>query len=189
MRYNVYKLKCNGQLWVVCEETEQLARIACAHANKVTVKWTSSCEKIGETDHPYMKRIEKPEDFKFLNTDYPKKIVFEYCDKKGFTPDAQEFISRLEKEIVITMLAENVIRIDYPSDLIKQVRTVNVDDTIFRLDFIDKAERFLICGCVFPNVPWGRKFMQTRWGHGKRTETPGSLTIEYPANDCVLNQN
>lgn len=186
MRYNVYKLQCNGQLWVICEETEQSARIACAHSNRVPVRWTHSCEKIGETDHPYMKRIENPETF--IYTGYPKKIAFECSDKKGLTPDAQAFISRLENEVVIMMPAENIIRIDYPADLIKQVRTVNVDDTIYRLDFIDKTEGFFRT-CVFPDVPWDREFMRTRWNHGKRTEAPGRLTIEYPTIDYVLNQN
>lgn len=82
MRYNVYKLQCNGQIWVVCEETERRARITCAHYNGVKVRRVGFCEKIGETDHPYSKRIEKPEDFKFLYTGHPKKIAIE-CNKKN----------------------------------------------------------------------------------------------------------
>lgn len=118
---------------------------------------------------------------------YPKSITFKCYDTKDFTPDAQAFISRLKNEIVITMPAENIIHIEYPADIIRQVRTVNVDDTIYRLDFIDKDNSYRMCNCVFPDVPWGRDFMRTRWNQGKRTEKPGSLTIEYPAIDYVLN--
>lgn len=57
MRYNVYKVLFRGQFWEVCEASEQRARIACAHSNRKPVSWVRSCEKIGETDHPYIKLI------------------------------------------------------------------------------------------------------------------------------------
>jgi len=114
-------------------------------------------------------------------TGYPKAIGFKCHNPEGLTADAQEWLSRLRNEVTITMLAENIIQIKYPSDIVELVKTVNVDDTIYRLDFIAPDDRFGMCNCVFPDVPWNNHdFMQNRWGKGLRVESKGVLFIEYP---------
>jgi len=115
--------------------------------------------------------------------DYPKTIPFETCNPTGLTKDAQNWISRLKKEVKITLLAENILNIEYPSDIVKEIRTVNVDDLIYRLDFIAPEDRFFNCGCIFPDIPWNnRAFMQNRWINGVRKSIKGNLTLTYPVS-------
>ena len=57
MNYNVYKVTLDLDEYEICEEDEQRARIACAHANRKSVNAVTSCVKIGETKEPYIKRI------------------------------------------------------------------------------------------------------------------------------------
>ena len=57
MRYNIYRVRFNSEDYEVCEEDEQRARIACAHANFRSVSLITACEKIGETDKPYIKKL------------------------------------------------------------------------------------------------------------------------------------
>ncbi len=82
----------------------------------------------------------------------------------------------------MTLLAENVLQIDYPEALVEQIRTVNVDDTVFRIDLILKGTQGVDRECLFPKVPWTRKnfFRNARFDNGRRTEAPGRVTIEYP---------
>jgi len=82
-------------------------------------------------------------------TGYPKAIGFKCHNPEGLTADAQEWLRRLRNEVTITMLAENIIQIKYPADIVELIKTVNVDDTIYRLDFIAPDDRFWMCNCVF----------------------------------------
>lgn len=116
-----------------------------------------------------------------MQSKFPIEIDFECHDTKGLTPDARQWINRLKEEVKIKLLAENGIGIKYPPDIVKEIRTVNVDDMIYRLDFIDPGNRFNMCNCVFPKVPWNNKeFMTKRWPHGKRYGREGCLIIRYP---------
>lgn len=112
---------------------------------------------------------------------YPRAVTFETANPEGFTPEARSWLERLRKEVRMTMPAENILRIEYPSDIVTQIRTVNVDGCIYRLDFISPEDRFFMCDCVFPSVPWNsREFMNGRWAMGCRSEGDGVLTIIYP---------
>lgn len=112
---------------------------------------------------------------------YPKQINFKCHDPNGMTPDAQEWIGRIKEETKIMMLAENIIQITYPADIVEQIRTVNIDNVIYRLDFVAPDDQFWMCDCVFPEVPWNNHdFMKNRWGKGLRVESEGVLLIEYP---------
>ena len=113
---------------------------------------------------------------------YPKPVQFQTHDGSGFTDEAKAWLERIRTEVKLSMLAENVLRIEYPTDLVAQVRTVNVDDCIFRLDLYDPGDRFHLCHCIFPDVPWNnRLFMLGRWPKQKRTEEPGVVTLTFPA--------
>lgn len=112
---------------------------------------------------------------------YPRTVTFETANPEGFTPVARSWLERLRREVRMTMPAENILRIEYPSDIVEQIRSVNVDGCIYRLDFISPGNRFFMCNCVFPSVPWNRRdFMNNRWPLGRRTEAEGVLTVEYP---------
>lgn len=116
--------------------------------------------------------------------EYPKQINFKTVKPDGFSQSAREWLERLNNEVKMTMLAENILQIEYPPDIITNIRTVNVDDCIYRLDFIAPDDRFWLCKCVFPNVPWNNKvFMTSRWHLGRRIEINGLLTLTYPSND------
>ena len=115
------------------------------------------------------------------NNTYPRTLGFECHNPDDFTGEARAWLERLRKEVRMTMPAENILRIEYPADIVRQIRTVNIDGMIYRLDFIDPNDEFWLIHCVFPNVPWNnREFMKSRFGRGKRTESEGMLTIEYP---------
>ena len=112
---------------------------------------------------------------------YPKNIGFESANPTGFTPDAQQWLRRIKDEVRISLPEKNILRIEYPKDIVKQVRCVNVDDSIFRLDLIDPRGKFWTCNCIFPNLPAdSRKHMLENWGKGVRHEDNGVLTITYP---------
>lgn len=57
MTYNVYKVKLGLDEYEICEEDEQRARIACAHANSKPIREIISCQKIGETNKPFIRKI------------------------------------------------------------------------------------------------------------------------------------
>lgn len=57
MEYNIYRIALGLRLFEVCEETEQMAKIVCAHCNRKSIKEVHSIVKIGETDSPYIKEI------------------------------------------------------------------------------------------------------------------------------------
>lgn len=88
---------------------------------------------------------------------YPKTINFKCADPKGLTPDAQEWLRRVKAEVKLTLLSKNVLRVDYPTDIVQRIRRVNVDDCIFRLDLIDPGDKFWTCHCIFPHIPWETK--------------------------------
>lgn len=117
-------------------------------------------------------------------TEYPKEITFDSvldrCKNPNNIPDG---IRATIANTKMALLAENVLQIDYPEALVEQVRTVDVDDTIFRIDLVKKETFGLDRICLFPHVPWKREnfFKNKRFDHGKRTETPGRVIIEYPA--------
>lgn len=105
-------------------------------------------------------------------------ISFTSPNPKGLTPEAQEFLKSLVEGLKMEMPDKDTLVVHYPKDLVKQVRVVNVDDTIFRLDFVDhKDYRW----CVFPNVPWNnRKFFFNRFKYGRRKEDPdGTITLIF----------
>lgn len=108
-------------------------------------------------------------------------IGFESTNPKGVTPDAQQWLRRVKDEVKISLPEKNVLRVEYPKDIIKQVRCVNVDDSIYRLDLIDPRNKFWNCNCIFPNLPAdSRKHMLENWGKSKRHEERGVIVITYP---------
>lgn len=114
---------------------------------------------------------------------YPQSIGFESTSPKGFTPDAQQWLRRIKDEVKISLPKKNVLRIEYPSDIVKQVRCVNVDDSIFRLDLIDPRDKFWNCNSIFPDIPAdSRRLMLENWGKSVRCGRPGHLEIVYPEN-------
>lgn len=113
--------------------------------------------------------------------EFPKTIGFESANPTGYTPAAQQWLRRIKDEVRISLPEKNVLRIEYPADIVKQVRCVNVDDSIFRLDLIDPRDRFWICNSIFPKLPAdSSKHMLENWGQGLRNEENGVLTITYP---------
>lgn len=114
--------------------------------------------------------------------EYPKQIS---CDgPRNLDSFYTEFHNLVEKVMIgmkVTMLAENIIQVEFPAELVYQIRTVNVDDTIYRLDFLLKGheENRL---AFFPYVHWNRKnfFRNGRFHHSKRTTSDGKIIIEYP---------
>ena len=115
---------------------------------------------------------------------YPRKLTFKSPDMNGLTVDAREHIKKVTEGTTITMLAENIIKIEYPAELIDHIKTVCVDNIDYRLDFIDHGNVYFMCNCYFPQgTGWGSEFFKNRWNKGKRTETPGCLIIEYPKKE------
>lgn len=118
------------------------------------------------------------------NNEYPRKLTFKSPDTDGRTEDAKEHIRKVTEGTTITMLAENIIKIEYPAELIDYIKTVLIDYIDYRLDFIDHGNVYWMCNCYFPQgTGWGREFFENRWDKGKRTETPGCLIIEYPKKE------
>ena len=117
--------------------------------------------------------------------EYPKNISFssrlDWWAHYGCPPKTKEAIEGIK----ITMLAENILQIDYPKELVEEVRTVNVDDTVFCIDLVLKGTQGLDRERLFPLAPWNRRnfFLNHRFHDGKRKETPGRLVIEYPSLD------
>ena len=113
---------------------------------------------------------------------YPKDISFSSRLTYWAHYDCPVRIKKAIEGTKMVLLAENILQIDYPEELVEQVRTVDVDDTIFRIDLVLKGTQGLGRECLFPEVPWDRKnfFKNKRFDNGKRTETPGRVTIEYP---------
>lgn len=110
---------------------------------------------------------------------FPKQINFESANPKGLTTEAQDWLERIRNEVEIFLLDEKTIQIKYPHDIISRISVVNIDDTIYRLDLIDKDDKFWTCNSIFPNVPWNgnHKFFQNM--KGIRTAEPDKLTIKY----------
>lgn len=110
-----------------------------------------------------------------------KTISFESANPSEFAPDAQQWLRRVKDEVKISLPEKNILRVEYPADIVKQVRCVNVDDSIFRLDLIDPRDKFWICNCIFPDLPAdSRKHMLENWGKGVRKEDRGVVEITYP---------
>lgn len=111
----------------------------------------------------------------------PNNISFESANPRGFTPDAQQWLRRVKDEVKISLPEKNILRVEYPADIVEQVRCVNVDDSIFRLDLIDPRGKFWNCNCIFPDIPAdSRKLILENWGKTVRHEENGVLTITYP---------
>lgn len=114
---------------------------------------------------------------------YPKEITFgSALDRCKDPNDLNAGIRVIITNTKMAMLAENILQIDYPEELIEQVRTVDVDDTVYRIDLVKRETIGLGRICLFPHVPWNHEnfFKNKRFDNGKRTETPGRVTIEYP---------
>ena len=116
------------------------------------------------------------------NSTYPKTVEFTSRLNWWAHYDCPQKIKEAIEGTRITLLAENLLQIDYPEALVEQVRTVDVDNTIFRIDLILKETQGLGRECLFPPVPWPREsfFRNARFDNGRRTEAPGRVTIEYP---------
>ena len=115
---------------------------------------------------------------------YPKTISFRSpLDKKGLDCPAEtkEYLQKVVDGTKFSMPSENVLVIEYPSDLVKKVHLVNVDDTIVRIDFKYAIDHFLH-ECFFPSVPWTRKnfFQNGRFKKCKITFSEGKAVIEAP---------
>ncbi len=114
--------------------------------------------------------------------EYPHQITFDPPGfLAGFTKEIQDFINRLISEMKMTKLSENVLQIDYPQEIVSQIRTVNVDDCIYRLDIVFKGHeghRF----CFFPHAGWTREnfFQNDRFMNVIRTPEKNRLTLTYP---------
>lgn len=116
-----------------------------------------------------------------VNYEFPKKLTLKAPDTNRLTEEAKEHVRMVTEKTTITMLAENIIKIEYPAELIDYIKTVRNDYIDYRLDFIDHGDVYWMCNCYFPQgTGWGREFFKNRWGKGKRTETKGCLIIEYP---------
>ena len=64
--------------------------------------------------------------------EYPKQIGYDGPrNLGGFYPEFHDLVEKLMIGLMFTMLAENVIQVEYPAELVWQIRTVNVDDTIY----------------------------------------------------------
>jgi len=114
--------------------------------------------------------------------EYPITIGFDTANPEGLTDDAKEWLRRIKNEVKLTMPTKNMLHIEYPVDIVKEVRTVNIDDKIYRLDLTAPEDKYFMCKCIFPHIPWSNhEFMRNRWKHGIRTESKGLLTIEYPS--------
>lgn len=113
---------------------------------------------------------------------YPKQISYDGPrNLGGFYPEFHDLVRKVMIGLKFTMLAENIIQVEYPAELVWQIRTVNVDDTIYRLDFLLKGhEEDRIA--FFPYVHWNRKnfFKKGRFYNSKRTTSDGKIVIEYP---------
>ena len=96
--------------------------------------------------------------------------------------DAPKLIRDVVAQTKFTMLAENILQIDYPTDLVEQVREVNVDDSIYRIDFIYRDTPASVHNCFFPKVPWfSKNFFETgRFAKSQRTVMRNRIKIEYP---------
>ena len=114
--------------------------------------------------------------------DYPKQISYDGPrNLGGFYPEFHDLVEKLKIGLKFTMFAENIIQVEYPAELVWQIRTVNVDNTIYRVDFLLKGhEEDRIA--FFPYVHWNRKnfFKKGRFNHSKRTTSDGKIVIEYP---------
>lgn len=114
--------------------------------------------------------------------DYPKQISYEGPRNLGdYHPEIYDLVEKLKEGLKFTMLAENIIQVEYPAELVWKILTVNVDNIIYRVDFLLKGleeDRIVF----FPNVHWNRKnfFMKGRFNYGKGTISYGKIVIEYP---------
>ena len=113
---------------------------------------------------------------------YPREISFDspLRNIKEEEP-AYDYIKKVVDNTHMYQLDENIIKIIYPSDLVKEIRTVNVDDCIFRLDFKYREEHFLY-ESFFPNCGYNSEnfFKNRRFYNSERIEETGKLTLIYP---------
>lgn len=113
---------------------------------------------------------------------YPKRISYDGPRNMGsFFPAIHDLLQQVMIGLRMTHLDENVLQVEYPADLVQQIRLVDVDDTIFRLDFVltgHPENRF----CFFPHTHWGRKnfFKNGRFNNCRREETNGRLLVICP---------
>lgn len=116
------------------------------------------------------------------NSTYPKTVDFSSRLNRWAHYNCPQKIKEAIEGTRMVLLAENILQIDYPEALVEQVRTVDVDNTTFRIDLILKGTQGLDRESLFPQVPWTREnfFRNARFDNGRRTEAPGHVTIEYP---------
>lgn len=114
---------------------------------------------------------------------YPKELEVETpLSEFEKESDAPQLLKEVVARTKFTLLEENILQIDYPQNLVEQVREVNIDNWIYRIDFIYRDEPLSLKNCFFPKVPWTSKnfFRTGRFGKGKRTESENRIVIEYP---------
>lgn len=111
---------------------------------------------------------------------YPKEVYFE---KPRFSEENLE-IKEVVANTKMTLLDENILQVEYPQDLVKQIRCVNVDDSIFRLDFVLYKSDY-VRYCFFPHCGWNREnfFKNKRIDNYKRDESDGRLVLTFPKLD------
>jgi hypothetical protein len=112
---------------------------------------------------------------------YPKAIGFNGPrDLGSSTPGYRDVCRKVMDGMKMTMLHENILQVEYPAELVRQIRTVNVDDRIFRLDIVPSGHDTRLC--LFPTVPWNTEtfFRNGRFLKGRREETEGKLILVYP---------
>ena len=114
--------------------------------------------------------------------EYPKTLTFGSRLSRYPHDDHPQYAKDAIVGTTFTLLTENVLQVDYPEALVEQVRTVDVDDSIFRIDLVYRNSNGLGRECLFPHVPWTREnfFFNRRFDDGRRTTSPGRVVIEYP---------
>lgn len=121
-----------------------------------------------------------------MSENYPKKITFEspLDDNRSMLPARREKLKSALSKTTFTLEAENILRIDYPPEEVRQVRIVNIDDSILRVDFVlaDDPADAMHRVCLFPQSGWNRKtfFSKGFFNDLTRKDTPGKTVIKFP---------
>lgn len=118
------------------------------------------------------------------NNGYPREITFRspLSEKRSLFP---AFRARLESALSKTrfiLLDENTLQIDFPQDKVRQVRVVNIDDSIFRVDFIlveDPAAMHRVN--LYPDTGWNHEnfFRRGKFDNCRREDAPGRVVLTF----------
>lgn len=116
---------------------------------------------------------------------YPRVIPFESSldDNRSMLPAKREQLKSALSKTTFTLEAENILRINYPPEEVRQVRIVNIDYSVFRVDFILADDPHALRRVnLFPRAGWHQNnlFANGSFDRMQREDGPGFARLIFP---------